>query len=433
MAVFLSYAHEDVEHVDDLRRDLEDLVGQVWQDRSLTGGQLWWDEILAQLRTCNLVVLAVSQASLRSEACLAEVRYAVALQRPLLAVHIDEFDLSAAPEEVRRTHVVAYQTRNPDSVKALAKAVFSIGDAGPLPEILPEIPPMPRSYQDRFADLFRPDMTLDEQVSLFALLKFDIENGTNQSEATELLRRMYDRPDLSWKVRQSIDAVLSGSVSDVPTTAPVPSSTSPNRPSVSNSDVWSPPRSVDSAGTSSPDTGASGPTQQVPATPPRRSTGLIALELIGTGGALILGNMARKQFDGQDWFFDCYDEDPDCEYTSGGDLLVGRLSQFLIIGAMIACVACVVLRGRQQFVAAVVAAVLAAAAAIGTGITWALVPSENLGKRDSDGDTAQRYVHGGVTVRLVLGLALCVAVVAVAAAIHSRQAPKTSPQSPTVQ
>ena len=66
MAVFLSYAHEDAERVDDLRRDLEDLVGQVWLDRSLTGGQLWWDEILVQLRGCRIVVLAVSQDSLRS-------------------------------------------------------------------------------------------------------------------------------------------------------------------------------------------------------------------------------------------------------------------------------------------------------------------------------------------------------------------------------
>ena len=266
MAVFLSYAHEDAERVDDLRRDLEDLVGQVWLDRSLTGGQLWWDEILVQLRGCRLVVLAVSQDSLRSEACLAEVSYAVALKRPLLAVHIDESDLSAAPEHVRRTHVVDFRTRNPDSVKALAKAVFSIGDAGPLPAVLPEIPPMPRSYRDRFADLFRPDMTLDEQVSLFALLKFDIENGTNQREATELLRRMYDRPDLSWKVRQSIDSVLSGS------TPTVPAPTSPLHPSASNSDVWSPPRSVDAARTSSPEeprpqapnAGAPGSAQQSP-------------------------------------------------------------------------------------------------------------------------------------------------------------------------
>lgn len=157
------------------------------------------------------------------------------------------------------------------------------------------------------------------------------------------------------------------------------------------------------------------------------------MELIGTVGALILGNMARKQFDGQDWFFDCYGKYPDCDHVKGGDLLVGQLSQFLIIGAMIACAACVVLRGRKQLVAAVVAAGLGAAAAIATGITWALVPSENLGKRDSDGYTAQRYVHGGVTVRLVLGFALCVAVVAVAAAIHSRRAPKASDQPLPVQ
>lgn len=439
MAVFLSYAHEDAERVEDLRRDLEDLVGQVWLDRSLTGGQLWWEEILAQLRSCSLFVLAVSEDSLRSEACLAEVSYAVALQRPFLAVHIDESDLSAAPENVRRTHVVAFQTRNPDNVKALAKAVFKAGDAGPLPAVLPEIPPIPRSYRDRFADLFRPDMTMDEQVSVFALLKFDIDNGTNQREATELLRRMYERPDLSWKVRQSIEAVLSGSVPDVNATPSGPASTSSLGPSVRNPDVWDPPRSVESAApshTEDPlpqglephsqvaDASAASPIQPVPVAGQRSSTGLIAAELIGTVGALVVGNMARAQFDAQDWFFDCYNKYPYCDHVSGGDLLVGRLSQFLIIGAMLACVACVVLRGRKQTIAAAVAALLAAAAVIGTVITWAMVPSENLGKTDSKGYTAMRYDHGGIAVRLVLGFALCIAVVSVAAAIHSRHAQK---------
>ena len=70
-------------------------------------------------------------------------------------------------------------------------------------------------------------------------------------------------------------------------------------------------------------------TEQSPTRSVVEFTILIAMELIGTGGAFIVGNIApSKQFDGQHWFFDCYDKYPSCEYVSGGDLLVGRLSRF---------------------------------------------------------------------------------------------------------
>ena len=84
MTIFLSYAHQDAPKIDVLSRDLDDLVGTVWLDKSLSGGQLWWDEILRQIRECRLFVLAVSRHSLRSEACLAESAYATALDRPFL-------------------------------------------------------------------------------------------------------------------------------------------------------------------------------------------------------------------------------------------------------------------------------------------------------------------------------------------------------------
>ena len=207
MVAFLSYAHQDAETVNALKEELEDLAGSVWLDRSLTGGQKWWDEILAQIRDCQLFVLALSDHSLTSEACLAEMSYAQELRRPFLAVRIRDQTLPS-PDKVRETQIVSFLTRDIESVRALAKAVLKAGEPGPLPDALPSPPPVPQSYKDRFDKLFGAALNLDEQLSLFARLKFDLESGSNTADTTELLRRLYERPDLSWKVRQDIEALL---------------------------------------------------------------------------------------------------------------------------------------------------------------------------------------------------------------------------------
>jgi serine/threonine kinase PknH len=67
MKAFISYARKDAETVELLRRDLEKLcAAPPWIDRSLSGGQPWWNEILAQLRGSDVFVLAVSKSSLAS-------------------------------------------------------------------------------------------------------------------------------------------------------------------------------------------------------------------------------------------------------------------------------------------------------------------------------------------------------------------------------
>ena len=208
MVVFLSYSHQDIERATALRRELEELTGSVWFDRGLTGGQVWWNEILTQLRGCHLFVLALSENSLRSEACLAELTYAVALRRPLLAVRVEAIELSAAPESVRRTQVIDFIASTVDSTRALAKAVLQVEHPDPLPDPLPDPPPMPLSYRDRFAAVFAPTLTLDEQVSLVARLRFDLENRRNVDDAKALLRSLYERADLAWKLRDEIGTLV---------------------------------------------------------------------------------------------------------------------------------------------------------------------------------------------------------------------------------
>ncbi len=231
MTVFLSYAHQDVELAAALRQDLEDIGQSVWLDESLHGGQLWWDEILRQLGECHLFILAVSAHSLASEACVAEWEYAAALNRPFLPVRLDNTDWTSAPAAMRESQHIDFQIGNVQSTKALARALSSVPDSVPPPEVLPPPPPAPQSYRERFANLFGPGaLTIEEQVNYYVRLSLDIDSA-NSDEAFALLRVLHARPDLSWKVRQDID-ILIGERPDVATQPSTPSKPAKAEPDV---------------------------------------------------------------------------------------------------------------------------------------------------------------------------------------------------------
>jgi hypothetical protein len=84
--VFVSYSRNNLEAVSQLVRDLQDVGFNAWHDQTLTGGQRWWDNILASIRDCDIFIFALSQESWESEACRSELEYVVALGKPILPV-----------------------------------------------------------------------------------------------------------------------------------------------------------------------------------------------------------------------------------------------------------------------------------------------------------------------------------------------------------
>src|SRR4051812_38327630 len=220
MTLFLSYAHQDLDVVTSLRRDLEDLGQTVWLDESLHGGQIWWEEILRQVRQCNGFVLAVSAASLASEACLAEWEYAVDLARPFLPVRIDATDWTAAPDRMRQSQHIDYKPNDAESVKALVRSLSGFAQAVPLPDVLPTPPPTPLSYHERYAKLFaQTPMTFDDQITYFARLTTDIDSA-NAKEAMELLTVLRNREDLTVKIGKRIDEYVAQRTNGAVTTSP---------------------------------------------------------------------------------------------------------------------------------------------------------------------------------------------------------------------
>ena len=118
MTVFISYARKDRDLVDVLAHDIERAKHQVWLDHDLTGGQDWWDTILAQIRDCRLFMFVLTPDSIRSKACLAELRYAADLGRPIVPVMVREVAVQLAPQVIARAHIVDYgsEARRPPSI-----------------------------------------------------------------------------------------------------------------------------------------------------------------------------------------------------------------------------------------------------------------------------------------------------------------------------
>ena len=210
MKAFISYARKDAGMVELLRRDLEELCAvPPWIDRSVSGGQPWWDEILQQVRSSDVFVFALSKSSLGSEACQSELRYALAVGRHLLPVKVTPLDLALAPDEIRQTQVIDYLERTPDTAIGLARAIMRLGPTPPLPSPLPTAPPMPESYGEPYRrQLAAKSIDLTGQAQLFAALKIHANVDEDRDEAVQLLEMLRGRPDVTVAVAQEIDAFL---------------------------------------------------------------------------------------------------------------------------------------------------------------------------------------------------------------------------------
>jgi hypothetical protein len=202
--------------------------GDVWVDARLRGGQEWWSEILAAIRSCDLFVIALSRASLQSEACMYEANYALSLARPVLPIAVEVVNAGALPEGLRRLQIVAFTESTVETVRQLARALLRQPVPPPLPDPVPDPPPMPRSYGDDYRRrLAAPGMTLDEQVELFAVLRAHCADPINGPDALDLLKQLRERPDIAYRVAQDIDVFIA--TPQAPSLEPALSPSAPDR------------------------------------------------------------------------------------------------------------------------------------------------------------------------------------------------------------
>jgi hypothetical protein len=214
MTVFICHSSRDDAQVAALVRHLQAAHETVWLDQSLLGGEAWWSKILHQIRSCTVFLVAMSNHSLQSKPCRAEINYAKALGLPILPVLIGEVD-SYRIDPIFTVQSVDY--RNPDvtSGAALIAAVRErTAERKELPEPLPEPPPLPYEYLQRLGvAIDSPDeLSPTEQTTILVELRRalrDEDDQTVRADITRLLRALRRRSEATHTIVADIDELLS--------------------------------------------------------------------------------------------------------------------------------------------------------------------------------------------------------------------------------
>ncbi|SPM40340.1 hypothetical protein MNAB215_2537 [Mycobacterium numidiamassiliense] len=213
MALFISYSSQDRATVDALTTALRRGQNQVWFDQELGGGDSWWAKILEQIRDCEVFIVALSSNWLQSKPSQAELRYAQALNRPILPVRIGEVD-SMRVNPLAALQIIDYRDPTVDAGIQLVTAVHQLRSKPvPLPDPLPPEPAVPFGYITRLGNqMAEKELSPQQQIQLLIELRsgFD-EDGDDPSargDIAQLLRMLRLRHDVTYRTRSEIDNVL---------------------------------------------------------------------------------------------------------------------------------------------------------------------------------------------------------------------------------
>jgi hypothetical protein len=175
------------------------------------GGTGWWDQTLARIRACDALLFVLAPRTLESEACLRQIRYAQALDKPLVAVELSErADLVSLPVLLSGARFVNYRRRDREGALRLCRVLRSLSKAPPLAALLPAPPELPPadlvSLRERVASPGKLDV--QQQMALIAELSRDSRAAQVGPECRELLLALRRRRDVAPSAIVGIDALL---------------------------------------------------------------------------------------------------------------------------------------------------------------------------------------------------------------------------------
>jgi len=206
--IFISYDRASKVVVEQLVQDLMDDDHEIWFDQGLTVGQNWWDNILSQIRQCEIFVAALTPAFLESKPCQRELKYATDLQRNLLPVRLSDKVLPASlPPHWSELQWVDYSRPDKTALQTLQRTLRSLSKAPPLPDPLPHPPPVPISPLSHLRVKIETDSQLQfqDQIQLVFELTQQFRSGVPAKELMDLLQRLKRREDLLAVVVKDID------------------------------------------------------------------------------------------------------------------------------------------------------------------------------------------------------------------------------------
>ncbi len=104
--IFISYAHKERRVVEALFKPLDRVYQNVWFDRELTGGDVWWERIVKQIENCDIFLIVLSELWLRSDWSKREYDEAVKLGKKLLPIRIEEIKMPQLLDKLQYVDVI---------------------------------------------------------------------------------------------------------------------------------------------------------------------------------------------------------------------------------------------------------------------------------------------------------------------------------------
>ena len=218
--IFISYQRDSQAFVEVLAKDVRDLGHRVWFDQALSGSQYWWDQILAEVRKCDVFVFALTQEALESTACKREYGYAEQIGKPLLPILLAEgVSINLLPLGLSKIQYVDYRTQDRDAAFRLARALNTVPLPAPLPDPLPAPPDVPISPLVTInAQIEQSDLSQEKQSFLVLELKKIYRDPETAADARTLLEKLGRHSNLIANIRDEIDEVLGKTVIQRPKT-----------------------------------------------------------------------------------------------------------------------------------------------------------------------------------------------------------------------
>ncbi len=212
MKIFITYSRTIKNKVMTLVGDLEELGHEVWYDQDLSGGQNWWDNILNQIRLCEIYIFTITQETLDSTACMRELKYAEALNKTPLPILMDNsISMSMVPRYLSNVQNVNYiNLEEKNVVFSLVKAISHLSKSPDLPDPLPEPPPVPISYLDTLKEkVDAQNLDKKDQIALVSELKNKLNDpNIKKADIIALFQRLRKHDDLFASVANEIDEII---------------------------------------------------------------------------------------------------------------------------------------------------------------------------------------------------------------------------------
>lgn len=238
-AVFISYNRESKAIATTLAADIATLGHTAWFDQEISGGRTWWDQILSQVRECDIFIFILDPQALVSVACKREYAYAADLGKSILPVLVsDQVSADLLPPALSQIQFVDYRVADRQAGFRLARALNTIPASAPLPEPLPPPPEAPISYLGSLTERIESlsPLTYEDQSVLVADLRRTLRDVESREHAPRLLEALRKRRDLYAVFAEEVDDLLR----NVKEATPAPSSSNQHQPQLPQASLDNP-------------------------------------------------------------------------------------------------------------------------------------------------------------------------------------------------